>query len=210
VTPQEFAPVAATVILIRHAACTDGSERLIGRAQAPLTNAGRRQADALAARLAGRAIERVQSSPQLRARQTAAAIAVRLGLAVEIVGAVDEIDLGAWTGRAFADLENDPDWRNWNARRGSSRPPDGENMAELRSRVIGHLTTLADDEPDAVVAVVSHAEPIRAAIMHYRGIPLDEFARVAVDHASCTELRLEHCGGEVVQQNQTIGALEPA
>lgn len=203
--------MATAVILVRHAVCGHGADRLLGRTPAvPLTPAGQRQAERLASLLASRSIGHIQSSPQLRARQTAQPIADRLALSVEIVAAMDEIDVGAWTGRSFARLVQEPDWHRWNSRRSSARPPGGEAMIELRNRVLGHLTRVPRTCPADVLAIVSHAEPIRAAIMHYRGIPFDDFASVRIDHASCTELQLHEGGGVVVYENRTIEALEAA
>src|SRR3954465_4586718 len=84
----------------------------------------------------------VQSSPQRRALQSAAIIADRCGCAVEIASGFDEIDMGKWTGAAFVDLASDENWRKWNERRGSARPPGGESMANLQRRVVEHVEQL--------------------------------------------------------------------
>jgi broad specificity phosphatase PhoE len=131
----------------------------------------------------------VQSSPQRRALQSAAIIANRCGCAVEIASGFDEIDMGSWTGAAFADLASDKKWRRWNARRGSARPPGGESMGEVQRRVIEHLEQLKGIVGDIVI--VSHAEPIRAALMHYLAIPLDRFHSVQIDPASISTVRIE-------------------
>ena len=81
----------------------------------------------------------MQTSPQPRARQTADAIALGAGLSSEIACNLNELDMGEWTGRSFAELERDPRWRAWNERRASSRPPGGESMAAIRRRMLGHL-----------------------------------------------------------------------
>jgi probable phosphoglycerate mutase len=131
----------------------------------------------------------VQSSPQRRALQSAAIIASRCGCAVEIAWGFDEIDMGRWTGAAFTDLASDEHWRQWNERRGSARPPGGETMAALQRRVIDHLEQFGDQS--GTIVIVSHAEPIRAALMYYLGIPLDRFHSVAVDPASISTIRLD-------------------
>jgi broad specificity phosphatase PhoE len=136
----------------------------------------------------------IQSSPQRRALQSADILARDLGLPIEIVAAFDEIDVGDWTGRAFADLDGDPDWRRWNSRRGSSRPPNGEDMRSLQRRVVQHLEQLRDDSGDDCVLIVSHAEPIRAALMHYADIPLDDFLLITVDPASVSTLCCDQAG----------------
>jgi broad specificity phosphatase PhoE len=130
----------------------------------------------------------IQSSPQPRTLQSAHILADRFGLAVEVVDAVDEIDIGDWTARGFDELDRDPAWQQWNARRGSSRPPGGESMQDLQTRVVGHIERLCRERRGNTIAIVSHAEPIRAAVMHYAGIPFDDFLSVEIDPASVTTL----------------------
>jgi probable phosphoglycerate mutase len=108
---------------------------------------------------------------------------------VEIASGFDEIDMGRWTGAPFADLVSDGQWREWNERRGSTCPPGGETMAALQRRVIVHLEQLGDQS--GTIVIVSHAEPIRAALMYYLGIPLDHFHSVAIDPASISTIRLD-------------------
>jgi broad specificity phosphatase PhoE len=131
----------------------------------------------------------IQSGPQRRALQSAAIIANRCGCAVEIASGFDEIDMGEWTGAAFADLASDKKWRKWNARRGTARPPGGESMSALQRRVIEHLEQLKGQVGNIVI--VSHAEPIRAALMYYLRISLDHFHSVQIDPASISTVRIE-------------------
>ena len=150
-------------------------------------------------------IELLQSSPRRRALETAQAIAARMPCDIQIARAFDEHDAGEWAGRDFAALARDPRWRAWNARRGSMRPPDGESMSELQQRVINHIEELRAGEIDDAV-IVSHAEPIRAAVMHYRGIALDDFHRIEIEPASITLLQMTPSAVDV----STIGIMEPA
>jgi broad specificity phosphatase PhoE len=174
--------------LVRHASNRLIETVLCGRTvEIGLDEIGRRQAYELASMLSTQRIDLVQASPRRRARETAQPIAARLGCDVEIVPALDELDAGAWSGRTLEALECDERWQHWNAARGSSRPPGGESMRELQCRVLAHLEMLAAMPIEAAV-LVSHAEPIRAALMHFRGIPLDDFHHVAVAPASVSSL----------------------
>jgi broad specificity phosphatase PhoE len=146
----------------------------------------------------------IQSSPQPRARQSAAILAWYLGLPVEIVPAVDELDVGRWTGRSFDDLDQDPDWHRWNSRRGSSRPPNGESMQNLQRRVVQHIEQLRKDSGDGTILIVSHAEPIRAALLHYAKIALDDFLSIAIDAASVSTLCVDRRGVHISRINQRV------
>jgi len=180
---------------------------LVGRmAGAGLDDNGREQACRIGRLLAGRGITAIQSSPQMRARQTAQPIAGQAGVPIEIADAVDEIDVGDWTGRPVSALEADPLWQLWNRARGSARPPRGESMQELQQRVVRHLYGLASECPDARVVVVSHAEVIRAALLHVLKLPLDDFWKVEVAPASISTLVIEGGRAEVGRVNERLAA----
>jgi broad specificity phosphatase PhoE len=184
--------------LVRHASHSLLGRVLCGRStDIGLDAAGHLQAEALARHFATSDVPHIallQCSPRRRARETAEPIAASLGIALQIEPAIDEHDAGAWSGRSFEDLETDPRWRAWNTARGSNSPPGGESMGSLQLRIISHLETLAAENPLGAVVMVSHAEPVRAALMHYRGIPLDDFQRVEVAPAGIATLDISPTG----------------
>ena len=194
-----------TFFLTRHAPHALVDAVLVGRMPgAQLDENGRKQARRVAGMLAGREITAIQSSPQARARETAQPIAGRTGLPIEIAQAVDEIDVGEWTGRPFSALREDPLWQLWNRARSSARPPRGESMQELQSRVVKHLYQMSSERPDARVVVVSHAEVIRAALLHVLKLPLDEFWRVEVAPTSVSTLVIDGDRAEVACVNERL------
>ena len=94
-----------TFALIRHASHGLVGHTIVGRMPGvPLSSDGRDEAAALARRLEGSPIQALYSSPLERARATAAPIADRLCLEVQIAEELNEIDFGQWTNRALADL----------------------------------------------------------------------------------------------------------
>ncbi|HLH88593.1 MAG TPA: histidine phosphatase family protein [Xanthobacteraceae bacterium] len=197
-----------TFFLVRHATHALLGRVLVGRTPGVgLDATGRRQAADLAQSLAGQGVTHLQSSPRRRARDTAAPMARALSLPIAIEPALDEIDVGAWSGRSFAALKLDPDWDLWNARRSAARPPGGgETMAELQCRVAGHLAATAARWPHARIVAVTHAEPIRAAILHVRGMALDDFAQIDIAPASITTIAFGATGADVVAINQAVAA----
>jgi broad specificity phosphatase PhoE len=191
--------------LIRHGAHDLVNRTLVGRMPGvTLSEKGREQARRIAARLSGERITTLQSSPQTRAQETARPIAERLGLPVEITSAIDELDAGAWTGQPFATLDQDPLWTLWNARRGSARPPQGESMRELQERAMTHVCSTAMAAPEACVAVVSHAEVIRAIVMNVLNLPLDEFYRVDVAPGSISTVAIHEGNAAIVSLDQPV------
>lgn len=195
-----------TIHLVRHGHHALLGAKLCGRMPGvELDDLGCRQM-ARCADMIPRAPAAIQASPQRRTQQSASILAWRFGVPVEIVPAFDEIDLGDWTYRSFADLESDRRWTRWNTRRGASRPPNGESMWELQQRVVRHLEQLRTLQIPGSVAIVSHAEPIRAALLHYSRIPLDKFLSIEVDPASISTLAVSDAGIRVSQINQQVPA----
>ncbi len=125
--------------------------RLLGRTDPPLGDAGRMQAREVLAQLR---VERVYTSPLLRARQTAEAI----DAPVTIVAELAEIALGEWDGLTWAEIEE-----RWpeQARRKSEAwfqetPPGGEAWPDFVARVTRALGEIRRGPlPAAVVAHVA-------------------------------------------------------
>jgi broad specificity phosphatase PhoE len=199
--------VIATFLLIRHAAHVQLDTILSGRsAGLALSYAGRMQAAGLARTLgsvgllppglpAGPSagltrLTHVQASPLDRTMQTAQTIANAVGLSVEPVAALNEIDFGDWTGRPFSDLEG-ADWDAWNSHRATARVPGGESMVEAQARIMHHLRRMADALGDATVAIVTHCDMIRAAVADVIGLSLDHLLRFEIAPASVTRLVLD-------------------
>src|SRR5512141_837066 len=119
---------------IRHGRTNWNDEGLMqGWAVPPLDAVGRQQAHALAARLARARFDAIYSSPLLRARGTAEAVAQAHGLRIHFDDRLRERNIGDWTGLTFEEARArdpqlfDADWRRLG-------PPGGEKQAELAAR----------------------------------------------------------------------------
>jgi broad specificity phosphatase PhoE len=195
--------VTTTLFLVRHASHGLLGRVLTGRmAGVSLSEAGRAEAERLAGRLAREGLTRLQSSPSDRARETAARIAAATGLAVEVEPALDEIDYGDWMGRDFDTLDGDPAWARWNSARGLSRPPGGEAMWQVEARVLGLVERLRSAGDDARVALVSHGDVIKAALLHHLGLTPDAWQRIEIGPASVSVLAIEDWGARVLSINE--------
>lgn len=141
------------LILLRHPR-VDAPGMCYGRFDPPLAP-GHQEAIARAA-LQCPAAERLVTSPAARCQGLAAALGAALSLTPEIDPRLQELDFGAWEGRAWAHLprtETDP----WADDPESRAPPGGESFAQLRARVRAALAG-----QDRTV-MITHAGPIRAA-----------------------------------------------
>ena len=183
-----------TFFLIRHAE-TDfvAKRRLAGRLPSVhLNEQGKAQAQALAKRLEGTKISAIYSSPLERTMETAETIARALRLKVLPREGLLEVDVGRWQGQALKTLTQRKLWPIVLSTPSLARFPGGESFNEAQARVVAELESLqaAHHRSKEVVAVVSHGDPLRLAIAHYLGLPLDLFQRLALHPASLSILQV--------------------
>lgn len=198
------------LLLIRHAT-NDwvGEHRLAGWTPGVhLNDHGRGQAAALADRLASWPIAAIYSSPLERAVETAQPLADRLGLPIGIEDGVGESRYGDWTGQPLKELAKTPDWMQVQFVPSLARFPNGEGLAEMQARAVATTERLRGAHPKQVIAVVSHADVIKAIAAAYAGLPFDLFQRLVVDTASVTWFRFTPHGPRLLKFNDT-GSLEP-
>lgn len=203
---RQHADPPTRLVLVRHAVTAHTGSLLSGRMPGvPLSDAGRAQADAVAARLAVLPVTAVYASPIERTTQTAEAIAARHGLRVRPLPGVVEADYGDWTGGRITDLARTDEWRVVQAAPSRARFPGGETITGMQARTVAALDDVVAAHPNETVVVVSHADPIKSAVAHYTGMHLDLFQRVHVAPASVTVLDFHPFGATLVKCNDTGG-----
>ncbi|MBA4808512.1 histidine phosphatase family protein [Brevundimonas sp.] len=188
------------VHLVRHGSHDLVSRQLCGRAAGvELGEVGLRQSRAVA-RVLSRP-DRVLTSPLERTRQTAAIIAAAHDRPLEEEQALNEIDFGDWTGRAFTELDPLPEWRRWNAQRDQARAPNGESMLEVQTRLSRWLETLWATEA-GTVAAVSHADVIKSVVALVLGLSIGRHDRFEVSPGSITTVEASADGLKLLRLNE--------
>ena len=165
----------AAVLLLRHGQSTWNAEsRWQGWADAPLSDEGLAQAQAMGERLAAAEARftQVVSSDLARSIDTARVVADTLGLGeVAVEPDLRERDVGDWSGRTTEEI--DIIWPGaiaaWRAGR-LDRPPGGEHEPAFRARVVRAVERLAA-EPEGPILVITHGGVIRALARHLGGEP---------------------------------------
>ncbi|RYG23453.1 histidine phosphatase family protein [bacterium] len=196
-----------TFLLIRHALHEFGGHRIAGRTpDVHLSPDGLRQATSLADRLKKVKIDAIYASPITRCQETAGLIATHHDLEIEISEVITELDFGDWQGETIADLDEQDHWRRFNAFRSGTRAPNGELFLGTQLRVVRFLLDLRDRHPNQTVAVVSHADVIRAALLHFLGMPMDHFLRLEISPASVTTVAIAPYGPWILGVNHTGNA----
>lgn len=190
--------------LARHGACALMDSVLFGRAiDVQLDDEGMLQAQALGERFRGFDDLIVRASPRRRTRQTAETIARAAGRELRVDPDLDELDFGRWAGMSFAALAGDPEWRRWNEARGRARTPAGDSMAAAQARVIGCMQRLHEAHPGRTIALVTHAEIIRAAILYCLDAPLGDYLRFEIAPGSVTTLMMDSDGISLLEVNES-------
>jgi broad specificity phosphatase PhoE len=178
-TPPSVQPTAS-VYLARHGQTAYNLEgRFQGQQAVPLDDTGRAQALELAERASSYEFATLWCSPLLRARETADAVARRIGLEPREDPRLMETETGDWTDRSFAEvqsqapeafaafLQGDPDFAF----------PGGESFVQQGVRVAAAMLDVERDELPALV--VCHGQVIRIAIFQREGHGVALSARVS-------------------------------
>ncbi|MFF5784578.1 bifunctional RNase H/acid phosphatase [Streptomyces sp. NPDC012693] len=186
--PDMGAP--ATFVLLRHGETALTPEKRFsgsGGTDPELSEAGLRQARAVAEALAARGtVQEIISSPLTRCRQTAAAVAARLGLDVRIEQGLRETDFGAWEGLTFAEVrERHPeDLDAWLASPKAAPTGGGESFAAVARRVAATRDRLTAAHAGRTVLLVTHVTPIKTLVRLALGAPPESLFRMELSAAS--------------------------
>lgn len=188
--------------LVRHGQTAHNRDGLgLGRADVPLTEMGLRQAEAVAARFGATRLGRVYSSPLVRCRAVAEAIAEASGSELEVRDELLELDVGETEGMTFPAMrERYADFLTaWAGIDGHlARMPGGESIADVDARLEPLLQELRGHPHESAV-VVSHNFVIRLAIVRLMGLHAPAFRSVSADLASVSTFRVREDGSAVMK-----------
>ncbi len=174
----------ARIFLIRHGQTQwNREERFRGRADLALTELGLKQAQAAAGRLVGAGVSQVYSSPLRRALETAHIIGQRLGVPVQPLEELVDIDFGSWQGLSPQEAkERDSElYHLWSVSPHQVKFPGGESLEDVRQRVSQALEKVLAEHPQETVILVSHMVACRVMICAVLGIDNSHFWQIGQD-----------------------------
>lgn len=175
--------------LVRHGETDWNLEgRYQGQNDVPLNEKGRAEAHALAQKLQGTPFTAFYTSDLRRAKETAEVLRAFVHLPLTLEPRLREINQGEWEGQLvevikarYTEL-----WRERTVDPASVRPPSGETVRDVATRVHAALDDIAALHPEGPVLIVSHGLAIATAICKAGGIELGQAYSVIPENAEAT------------------------
>lgn len=189
--------MTCTLIIMRHGTIKANlKKRWHGSTDSPLLWRGRRQAKRLGA-YAAKAypeLDAVYSSPLQRCQNTAAPLAAKLSLDVQVVDDLREWSLGEWEDTLFTDLSSEHNFFTRTLQNPTWAAPDGDSLQSVSERCVAALQTIAtrhtSNFSDTCVGVVSHGAAMQVAIATLIDGNPKRWQSYSMGNASITELVL--------------------
>ena len=194
------------ILLIRH-----GENDFVKTGKLPgqsagihLNERGLNQAQALGDALKEVPIKAIYSSPLERAMETAEPIARARNLEIVPDPGLRDADVGKWQGKSLKVLRLTNAWKIVQHSPSRFTFPEGESFMSVQTRIVNALESIArkHNKPKDIVAIVFHADPIKLAVAHFLGLPLDHFQRLSCDTGSLTALYVGDMGANLLKLNQ--------
>jgi probable phosphomutase (TIGR03848 family) len=201
-----------TVLLVRHGRTTANDAGVLAgwTEGVSLDPTGEEQVRALASRMAPVPLAAVVTSPLQRCRETTALLVDGRDVPVHVDERVGEVRYGDWSGRELKKLAKEPLWKVVQAHPSAMEFPGeaGESMRAMAGRAVDAVREWNDRlGDDAVYAVVSHGDVVKAVLADALGMHLDQFQRLVVDPGSVSIVTYTQLRPFVVRVNDGGGDL---
>lgn len=154
----------STLFLIRHAESEANRQRILAsRLPYPLTDAGKADADLIARELKERVrIDRIISSPLVRARETAESFVQSFELPLEEDRRITEQDLGIFKGMSYDEVKKKNFYETNPLKRWNWIPEGGgESYSMIADRIVSFFRDLENSPHDENILIVTHAVSFR-------------------------------------------------
>jgi probable phosphoglycerate mutase len=194
------------LLLIRH-----GENEFVKTGKLPghlpgihLNERGQKQAQALGEALKDVPLKAIYSSPLERAIETAEPVATSHQLEIVQEPGLRDANVGKWEGKSLKVLRLTNAWKVVQHSPSRFQFPEGESFMDLQTRIVNALENIVKkhNKPKDIIAVVFHADPIKLAVAHFLGLPLDHFQRLSCDTGSVSALYVGEMGANLIKLNQ--------
>lgn len=193
---------ATRLYLIRHGQVVGHDEyRYNGHCDVDITAIGVEQMNRLASYLTTEPIKSVYSSDLQRAVKGGRMIGRMLGLDPVMRTALREIHLGRWEGLTRQEaVEMFPEEAGFSFKDlATGRVKGGENLIDLRARVIPALNAIIENHRNECVCVLAHGGVNRVILTEAMGLPIENFFRIEQDYGCLNVIDYFEDGPPVVK-----------
>jgi len=173
------------IFAARHPRPRVGSRICYGRTDVALAESAEAGAGALLAAIGADPVERIVTSPLLRAALVARAVAAHTGASLHTDDRLAEMDFAGWEGQPWTAIPR-AEVDAWAADPLRYRPGGGECVADVLLRVRRAWTGLASSADNTLV--LTHAGPIRCLLHIAQGVPILEAIQASIAYGSVTRL----------------------
>ena len=172
-----------TILIVRHGETDGNAARILQRADVPLNERGKRQAEQLARRLCAEGFVHILCSDLERARMTAAPLAAGSGITIEENPLLQERNFGDLRGLAYAALKEDPFGPG-------VAPPNGEDWPTFHARVAEAFAFIVSRRRSVkgTMVVVTHGLVCRALVERHARLPEGTLSPERFDNTGVTVL----------------------
>jgi len=194
------------VYIVRHGETEWNAEgRIQGHTDVSLSDQGRRQAEALARRLAEVPFDIAYSSDLVRANETAQIILGERGISLRPTAQLREYHKGVFEGLTVheyskrypdmyqASLINDLDFA----------PTGGETIRQTSARMAGFVAELRENHLEDTVLIVGHGGSLRSVIVALMGLPLEANWKFVMGNSALSIFELYSDNGVMRLYNDT-------
>ena len=195
------------IVLVRHGH-VEGIDpaRFRGRAELPLTELGRRQAELTARRVSAHwRPAAIYSSPMRRCLETAQPLAAATGLTAQPIPSLHDLDYGDWQWKTFEEARavDEGLFTQWFVTPHLVRFPGGDSLQDLVLRTADAVRMVVAAHPDETVVLVGHDSVNRALLLQMLDQPLSSYWRLPQSPCAINELTIEPGEIKVIRINET-------
>jgi broad specificity phosphatase PhoE len=194
------------IYLLRHGETAWNITKVFrGRAEVPLTDNGRKQAEYAAQFLVNKGIKAIYSSPLSRALETAQAVGKALNLEPIIDGHLTGLNFGPWQGRPYEEIEKEyPDqFHLYKTEPHLFRIQGGETLDEAMQRGLAVVKDVEKRHPKDTVLLVTHRVIYKLILLGILGLDSSRFWQLKPDTASVSEFDTTPGGYVIIKFNDT-------
>lgn len=197
---KDFQPTR--IFLLRHGHIDNPNGNFYSQQDVPLSEKGKKQSREVARLLEPLPFKAIFSSDLSRSLYLARLLAKSRGLTVVKRRELREVDFGAWSGLTWSEI--DELYPGQLKKRMDNlehyRPPGGENLADVRKRVLKIVDEILQKMRGDTVAIIAHGGTNRIILSHFLKVPIQDCFCLGQDYCCINEVQIFQDGNVVLER----------